>query len=74
MCFDNSIARYVYLFLNQVAIEHNKRNRRDSNQISLSDKDQQVGLLVASCAPWGRAKFAIYDFLLQQETAGGNID
>ena len=45
------------------AIEYEKHNSRDSNQILLNDTDQQVGLLVVSCA--SRAKSAIYECLVQ---------
>ena len=41
------------------AIEYDKRNSRDSNEILLHSKDQQ--LLVVSCASEGGGKSAIYD-------------
>jgi len=52
------IARHVSSY---ATIAHDKRNSRDSNQILVINKDQQV-LMYRSCAPG--AKSAIYDFLV----------
>jgi len=48
------ITRHVY---SSVAIEYDKHNIRDSRQIWLNDKDQQI--LIVNCRPG--AKSAVYD-------------
>jgi len=53
---------YDVIMCIHVAIDHNKHNNRNSNQILLNDKDHQQ-VFIVSCAPG--AKSAVYDCLVR---------
>ena len=59
---DNVMLSYNGLVYSSAVTECDKHKKRDSNLISLNDKDHQV--LIVSCTPRGGAKSAIYKCLV----------